>query len=114
MVKKYLPMQGDIVRVQFNSTLGNELKASQLGLIVSNNILSETSPFVWIIPISSGKYFHPFHVSLDQRTLSNGVLLVEQPLSIDYLYHPIEFIEKISKDLLENVLYNVRLIASIT
>lgn len=112
MVKRYLPIQGDIVDVQFDSTLGDELKTSKPGLIISNNILSKTSPFVWIVPISQGKYPHPFHIHLDQRTISNGSLFVEQPLAIDYFYHHIDFIEKLPQDLLEDVLYNVRLIAA--
>jgi mRNA interferase MazF len=112
MVSEYRPMQGDIVLVRYLSTLGREDYDERPGLIISNDKLSETSPFVWIVPISRSKYYHPFHINLNHHTKTKGTILLEQQLSIDYFYHKLTFVEKLPLNLLDEALHLLTLIAS--
>jgi len=55
----YRPKQGDIVLVDFDPSIGHEQKGSRPALVVSCSELSDTSPYVWVVPITSGKWQYP-------------------------------------------------------
>lgn len=107
-MKNYQPQQGDIVTVDLDPTLGHEQQGYRPVLVVSQDILSKTSPFVWVVPISHGKYQHPTHVELDGRTKTDGTLFVEQLKSLDFHVRKLHFQEKVPSDILKDVLDNIR------
>ncbi|WP_071130979.1 type II toxin-antitoxin system PemK/MazF family toxin [Enterococcus timonensis] len=106
-MKNYSPEIGDIILMDFSPSLGHEQKGRRPGLIVSSNILSKTSTFAWIIPISSGPFEYPLHVKLDNRTKTSGTIYVERLTSIDYKARNVLFLEKLPNDLLEEVLLRI-------
>ncbi|GED50108.1 type II toxin-antitoxin system PemK/MazF family toxin [Carnobacterium maltaromaticum] len=107
MVGKYIPKQGDIILVNFDPSLGHEQKDQRPALVVSANLLSKTSPFTWVVPISNGKWNYPTHVVLDDRTKTSGQLFVEQLMTIDYRVRPLKYLEKIPNDILDTVLNTI-------
>jgi len=104
MVRKYTPKMGDIILINFDPSLGHEQKGQRPALVVSADILSKTSPFSWVVPITHGKWDYPTHVSLDYRTKTNGQIYVEQLMTIDYLTRSVKYLEKIPEDILDEVL----------
>lgn len=107
MVKQYTPAMGDIIFVSFDPSLGHEQKGSRPALVVSADVLSKTSPFAWVVPITHGKWDYPTHVKLDDRTKTDGQIYVEQLTTIDYKNREIRFFEKVPADILDDVLYMI-------
>ncbi len=63
--KKNFPKRGEIYWVNFDPTIGAEIKKTRPGLIVSNDIGNEVSNVVMIAPITSQvKNIYPFEVKL--------------------------------------------------
>ncbi|ETY74837.1 type II toxin-antitoxin system PemK/MazF family toxin [Lactiplantibacillus fabifermentans] len=105
---KYIPHQGDIVIGNFSPTRGHEQHGWRPALVISQQVLSDTSPFAWVLPISHGKYEHPMHVKLDDRTMTDGTIYVEQIRSVDYVERHFKFYERVPQDILNRVLKNVK------
>ena len=103
----YTPKQGDIIDINFNPSRGHEEQGWHPALVVSKQQLSATSPFIWCVPVSHGQYYHPLHVSLDDRTTTEGTIFVEQLSCFDYRARPFRFHESITPDLLDMVLDNI-------
>jgi mRNA interferase MazF len=59
------PKRGDIYLVNFDPTIGHEVKKSRPALIITNNINNEYSPVLTVIPLSSNiSRVYPFDVLL--------------------------------------------------
>lgn len=104
---RYLPKQGDIIKLSFDPSKGHEQRGWRPAVVVSKQILSHTSPFMWLVPISHGNYYHPLHVKLDKRTNTDGTIFTEQLKSFDYLERQPVFVESLPQDLLSQVLTNI-------
>ena len=63
--------RGSIIYVNFDPSVGEEIQKRRPAVVVSNDILWETSLFAWVVPISHGTFNcedYPLHVQLDNRT----------------------------------------------
>ncbi len=89
--------QGDIIRLDFNSQAGNEQKGIKPALVVSNDIFNKLSKIFIVCPITHTDKKHPFHISLDNRTQTNGIILCDQARNA-------KFIEKLPEDILDEVI----------
>ena len=79
--------RGSIIYINFDPSAGAETPKRCPAVVISNNILSETSPFAWVVPISHGTFNgedYPLHVQLDNRTQTNGTVYGEQLKSFDF------------------------------
>lgn len=106
---------GDIVYINFDPAAGSEIQKRRPAIVVSNDILMQTSPFVWVVPISHGSFDgedYPLHVQLDSRTKTDGTVYIEQLKSFDYRTRKIEFIERIPSDLLDEISKKISLVVS--
>jgi len=73
-------------------------------LVVSNETLNKFSGLVFVCPITNTDKGHPFHVKLDDRIKTIGVVLCDQARMSDINARRYEFIEKIPEDILLEVL----------
>lgn len=115
MVAKSKLKQGSIIYINFNPSAGSEIRKKRPAVVVSNNILSETSPFIWVVPISQSivsKGDYPLHVQLDERTKTNGTICVEQLKLFNFDKNILRFIEMIPTDLLDEVRKKVQLVVN--
>ena len=103
MVKEYIPKQGDIVVLTFDSQAGHEQQGRRPALIVSNEVFNKNVGLAIACPITSTDRNFPFHVKVDSSQLS-GFVMCEQVKSIDFRARKVKFIEKASDELLANVL----------
>lgn len=111
MVKR--PRQGDIIYVNFDPSAGAEIRKRRPAIVISNDELANTSPFVWVVPISHGSFDgkdYPLHTSLDERTSINGVVYVEQIKALDYKKRKWSFVEKLPQDLLVEIKNKTKLV----
>lgn len=111
MVKK--PKSGSIIYINFDPSVGAEIQKRRPAVVISNDILADTSPFVWVVPISHGHFngeSYPLHVGLDNRTKTEGTIYVEQMKSFDYRKRNWQFEEMLPADLFEETKKKARLV----
>ena len=100
---KYIPEAGDIVALTFDPQSGHEQKGRRPALIVSNKTFNKHLGLAFACPITNSKRDFPFHLKVDSKQLT-GYIMTEQLKSIDYKARKIKFIEKATKETLEEVL----------
>lgn len=87
--------------MDFNPQSGHEQMGRRPALVISNNILNHHSAMVMVCPITNTDKQHPFHIPLDERTDTTGVVLVEQAKMLDVTARNAVFKEEAPKDIWE-------------
>ncbi|WP_418791085.1 type II toxin-antitoxin system PemK/MazF family toxin [Phosphitispora sp. TUW77] len=100
----YIPEQGDIIFLDFTPQAGHEQKGSRPALVVSNNTFNMRTGIAVVCPITNTDRGFPLHVSLDERTLTTGVVMCEQVKSLDIAARNGVFKEKAPLDIVEEVI----------
>ena len=104
MVKKYIPKQGDIVFLDFNSTKGHEQNGKRLAIVISNNVFNINTKMVVLCPISTNTKEYPTHYILEDSKKIKGSVFCEHIRSIDYEKRNIKYIESASENDLLSVI----------
>jgi len=100
----YLPNQGDIIVLDFNSQTGHERSGRRSALVVSNNSYHKfTNNLAMVCPITNTISDFPLHVKLDGRTATTGVIMCEQVKALDLPARRAEKKETLPEDLLREV-----------
>ena len=95
--------QGDIVYIDFNSQAGHEQMGLRPAVVISNNTYNRFSKMLMLCPITNTNRNHPFHIELDKRTKTTGVILCDQAKMLDVSARRAEFEEKLPDDILAEV-----------
>ena len=101
MVKKF--EKGDIILVDFDPQAGHEQSGRRPAIVISNVFFNQKTAFVVACPITSKHREHPLHIQLDERTKTQGTVMIEQLKSIDIEARNARFLERIPDDLLEEI-----------
>ena len=96
--------QGDIIWLDFDSQSGHEQKGLRPALVVSNETFNNFSKMAIVCPITNTKKRHPFHVKLDGRTKTTGVILCDQSRTLDINARKYEYSEMLQEDILLEVI----------
>ena len=92
--------QGDIIRLNFNPQTGNEQSGRRPALVISNASFTKiTRKAAMVCPITRTNKKMPFHIELDERTQTVGVILCDQAKIIDIQAREYEFIERAPEDI---------------
>jgi len=97
----YLPNQGDIIIMNFDPQTGYEQQGRRPALVVSNNTYNRHCKMALVCPITNTDKDHAFHIRLDGRTQSTGVVLCDQIRSLDVTARKAVFKECVPDDVLE-------------
>ena len=101
----YLPLQGDIIIINFDPRKGNEQKGSRPGVIISNQEYHvKTNNLALVCPITNTISNFPMHVSLNETTKIKGEIMCEQVTCIDLRARNAEYVESLPEDILDNVI----------
>jgi len=100
--------QGYVIWLDFDPQTGYEQKGRRPALVVSSSDFSVMSKFAIVCPITTTIKNLPFHVELDSRTQTMGVVLCDQVKSIDIRARKYKFIEVVPQDILLKVINNIR------
>ena len=79
----YFPTQGDIIIMDFDPQKGHEQRGRRPALVVSNNIYNRHCKLAMVCPITNTDKAHAFHIRLDDRTQTKGVILCDQVRAMD-------------------------------
>jgi mRNA interferase MazF len=96
--------QGYIIWLDFDPQTGHEQKGRRPALVVSNETFNKFSNLAIVCPITNTKKDYPFHVKLDNRTKTTGVVLCDQTRTLDINARNFEFIEKIPDEILLDII----------
>ena len=105
--------QGDIILVDFDPTKGREQAGYRPAVIISQTAYNKKRDLVFICPITSSTKPLRFRVLLDERTQTQGDIICEQVRVIDLLARKCKVVERLPKDLFEQVLEAVSAIISL-
>jgi len=95
--------QGDIIKINFNPQKGHEQAGYRPAIVVSNNTFNRVSKLVFVCPITNSIDNFPLHIKLDTRTVTTGIILCEHLRSLDIEARDYKIVEKLPKDILQNV-----------
>ena len=95
--------QGDIVYLDFDPQSGHEQKGRRPALVVSNDLLDRIHTLTMVCPITHTDRNSPFHVRLDDRTETDGVILCDQARMLDLNSRSASFQEKAPPELVSEV-----------
>ena len=91
--------QGDIVYLDFDPQSGHEQKGRRPALVVSNDLFNRVSSLTMVCPITHTDRGHPFHLRLDERTRTDGVILCDRARMLDLNSRHASFVEKAPEDI---------------
>lgn len=104
-----VPLQGDIIKLNLDPKQGHEQSGYRPYMCLSHKMISDTANVAIFAPISNTKRRYPFYVTLmDCKT--NGVVMLDQLVTIDYKHRPYHFVESVSGDVLLPILRLVPLL----
>lgn len=95
--------QGDIVYLDFDPQSGHEQKGRRPALVVSNNLFNRVNNLTMVCPITHTDRGSPFHVRLDDRTQTDGVIMCDQARMLDLKSRKAAFKEKAPEEILFEV-----------
>jgi mRNA interferase MazF len=96
--------QGHIIWLDFDPQTGHEQKGRRPALVVSNETFNKFSNMAIVCPITNTDKNHPFHIKLDERTKTTGVVLCDQTRTLDINARNYVYIEDIPDDILFDII----------
>lgn len=105
--------QGDIIRVNLDQQVGHEQKGKRPAVVVSGTRYNQIENTLLICPITTTPRNIPWYVALDNRTKTQGYVMTNQQKCLDLDARNAEFIERLPRDILEEVLYTLSIITSL-
>lgn len=96
--------QGDIIKLDFDPQAGHEQAGYRPALVISNDFFNQKTNLTIVCPITNTDNRFPLHISLDDRTITKGVILCEHVKALDLNARPYKVVEQIPKDLLEKAI----------
>ena len=112
MVKpvKYVPVQGEIVKVGIGCGKGHEPMGYRPFICLSNEMISRFANIAVFAPISTTERKYPLYIPLEPGLETSGVAMLDQLITIDYSARHAVYVETVSEAFLERLLETVVLI----
>ena len=96
--------QGNIIWLNFDPQIGHEQQGRRPALVVSNETFNKFSKLAIVCPITNKDKDHPFHLKLDERSITKGVILCDQTRTLDIIARKYEYIENLPNDILHEAI----------
>jgi len=99
----YQPERGDVVWLDFNPQAGHEQAGRRPALVISPFSYNQKVGLAIFCPITNQEKGYPFEVKLPKNLKAKGVILADQLKNLDWQKRNVEFICKVTEDVLEEV-----------
>src|SRR5215203_6258594 len=99
----YQPERGDVVWLDFNPQAGHEQAGRRPALVISPVSYNQKVGLAIFCPITNQEKGYPFEVKLPKNLKAKGVILADQLKNLDWQKRNVEFICKVTEDVLEEV-----------
>ncbi len=107
--ESYIPQRGDIVWIDFVPCQGREIKRTRPALIISPLKYNQRVGLALMCPITSHIKGYPFEVILSSQNIK-GVVLADHIKSLDWKARNATFEEKVSVDVIREVVEKLLLL----
>jgi mRNA interferase MazF len=101
--------QGDIIKFNFDPTLGHEQSGYRPALVISKTLFNQNTGQVIVCPITNKAKPFPTRIALELETQTQGFVICDHVKTIDVEARNPKFIESISEKALENILEIVKM-----
>ena len=95
--------QGDIIKTDFDPSLGHEQAGYRPALVVSPVFFIKTTNLALVCPITNSDRQFPTHVKLSQKMKTTGFVMAEQIRAVDLKVRHFRVVERVPKDIMEKV-----------
>lgn len=106
----YLPKKGDVVWVDFDPSVGKEIRKRRPGLVISADAFNATTGFAVIVPIKTRQGVNPLEVPLPESMKTTGAAQTYQMRSMYLSPRRPEFIERAPDHLTSSICERAQLI----
>jgi len=106
----YIPMQGEIVKVGIGRGKGHEPIGYRPFICLSNELVSRYANIAIFAPISTTKRLYPLYIPLEKGLETDGVVMLDQIVTIDYSARNAAYVETVSELFLDRLLETVILV----
>jgi mRNA interferase MazF len=96
----YIPNRGDVVWLNFTPQAGHEQMGTRPALVLSPEKYNKKTGLAVCCPITSNVKGYPFEVNISGKKIS-GVVLSDHLKNLDWKVRKAKFIEKASKQVVE-------------
>lgn len=97
--------------MNFSPAIGHEQKGYRPAVVISHTLHNENFGLILVCPISSKQKGYPFEVSFNANNVK-GVVLSNQLRTVDFNTRKVKKIDKISNDVINEVLKKLKLVIS--
>jgi len=103
-----VPEQGDILYIDLDPRMGHEQQGERPVIVLSNNIVAKYTHVIIAAPISTTQRRLPLYQDLPDELNTEGTVLLDQLVTLDWKERNSEFVESVPKEYLEKLLNIVR------
>ena len=103
MVKPYIPARGDIVKLDFDPTLGREQAGYRPALIITEQQFNQATRLALACPITSKVKGFNLEVILPDGLITTGVILTFQVKTIDWIERQVKYVESLPTEVMAEV-----------
>ncbi len=100
----YIPARGDIVKFDFDPTLGREQAGYRPALIITSRKFNQATRLALVCPITSKIKGFELEVALPDGLKTAGVILSFQVKTIDWFERQVRFIESLPTNAIDEVI----------
>lgn len=104
MARRYVPTRGDVVWITLNPQAGHEQAGRRPALVLSPFSYNGKVGLAIFCPVTSQVKGYPFEVTIPPGLKLDGVVLADQVKSLDWRVRKAEFICKLSRETISEVL----------
>ena len=83
-MSSYVPDRGDLVWLDFAPQAGSEQRGGRPALVLSPKIYNGKVGLALFCPVTTKIKGYPFEVEIPDGTAGSGVVLSDQPMSLDW------------------------------
>ncbi len=110
MVGQYVPARGDIIKLDFDPTLGREQAGYRPAVIVTTQEFNRSTGLALACPITSKIKGLKLEVILPEGLQTSGAILTFQVKTIDWVARKVKYIESLPEETTEEVLSILQLL----
>ena len=102
---EYVPARGDVVRITFDPVAGHEQAGRRPAVVLSPLDYNKRVGLVIVCPITKTSKGYPFEVVLpdDLRPKVYGVVLADQPRTLDWRARVVEFVCPVTVEIMAEI-----------
>jgi mRNA interferase MazF len=110
MVDKYIPERGDIVKLNFDPTLGREQAGYRPALILTTKEFNQATRLALACPITSRIKGFNLEVLLPEGLITSGAVLTFQVKTIDWVERQVKYIESLPREAIDEVISKLQVL----